>query len=119
MATSAILVVDDERLIRWSLKTHLERAGYQVVQAENARDGLLRFDDTVRLVVLDLKLPDGAGIEVLRQIRSMRPDCPVIMMSAHWSPETMREAVDGGAINVLQKPFRLDDVAAAVAIALA
>jgi len=115
----SILVVDDEKLIRWSLRERLEQAGYQVVVAESAEQTLENLDDRVSLALLDVKLPDMGGIELCHEIRHRCPRCRVIMMTAQWSPELADEAVKNGAVVVLQKPFDLDDMARVVETALA
>ena len=87
MSARAVLVVDDEQLIRWSIRSHLEHVGFQVVVAENGEQALACFRDDVGLVLLDLRLPDTNGLTVLRQITKKRPDCPVILMPAIGTPE--------------------------------
>lgn len=106
----AVLVVDDEQLIRWSIRAHLEQVGFQVVVAENGEQALACFRDDVGLVLLDFRLPDTDGLAVLRQIKKRRPNCPVILMTAFGSPEVTRKAVAGGAFRVMDKPFNLDEM---------
>jgi DNA-binding NtrC family response regulator len=115
----SILVVDDEKLIRWSLRERLEQAGYQVVVAESAEQTLQNLNERVSLALLDVKLPDMGGIELLHEIRHRCPQCRVIMMTAQWSPELADEAARNGAVDVLRKPFDLDDMARVVATTLA
>ena len=107
----SILVVDDEKLIRWSLRERLERAGYQVVVAGSAEQTLENLHDRVSVALLDVKLPDMGGIELCHEIRHRCPHCRVIMMTAQWSPELADEALKNGAVEVLRKPFDLDDMA--------
>jgi len=106
----AVLVVDDEQLIRWSIRSHLEQVGFHVVVAENGEQALSCFRDDVGLVLLDFRLPDTNGLAVLRQIKKRRPECPVILMTAFGSPEVAREAVARGAYKVMDKPFNLDEM---------
>jgi DNA-binding NtrC family response regulator len=114
LSTRAVLVVDDEQLIRWSIRSHLEHIGFQVVVAENGEQAMACFRDEVGLVLLDLRLRDTNGLAVLRQIKKKRPDCPVILMTAFGTPEVAREAVADGAFRVVDKPFNLDDMTSLV-----
>ena len=116
---TSILVVDDEKLIRWSLRAHLENAGYRVVVAESGEQTLRTLDDGVSLVLLDLKLPDVEGLELCDRIRERCPSCRLVMMTAQWTPELVDEAHQHGVIDVLQKPFDLDEMAHVVESALA
>ena len=110
----SVLVVDDEKLIRWSLRERLEQAGYRVAVAGTGRETLERLEEDVLVVVLDLRLPDIDGLELCDVIRQRCPRCRVILMTAEWTPELVELARSHGACEVLQKPFELDDVARAV-----
>ncbi len=110
---SAVLIVDDEPLIRWSVAQSLESAGYHVAEAATAGEALKFFDqgpDGISVVMLDLKLPDSSDLALLRRIHQLAPDCAIILMTAHGSPEILAEAMRAGAYNVLGKPFDLNRV---------
>jgi DNA-binding NtrC family response regulator len=115
---STVLVVDDEQLIRWSLRKHLERAGYRVADAECGGQALERLDEDTDLVLLDLRLPDSDDLSLLQEIKHRCPRCQVILMTAYGSPELAREALDHGACRVVDKPFDLDEMSRAVGEAL-
>ena len=103
-----VLVVDDEFLIRWSLKEHLTDAGYKVLEAEDGKGALAHFaagKEPVKLVLLDLKLPDLDGVEVLKRIKNTEPSCHVVMMSAQGTPEKREAARQAGAHSFVDKPF--------------
>ena len=82
MNARAILVVDDEQLIRWSLAERLREEGFDVIEAATAAEAVERAEG-VDVVLLDFTLPDGDGLGVLRSIHEHDPDLPVIMITAH------------------------------------
>jgi two-component system response regulator AtoC len=110
MPAPTILVVDDEQLIRWSLKNRLTDEGYRVVEAETAASALARAEEGVDLVLLDYRLPDGDGLTVLKKIKERDPDTLVILLTAFSSVETAVEAMKHGAYHYANKPFHLDEI---------
>ena len=113
-----VLVVDDEQLIRWSLVSRLGDEGYKVNEAATAAEALDRFREGVDLVLLDFRLPDGDGLEVLRRMKAADPDALVIMLTADASIETAVEAMKQGAYHYANKPFNLGEIAILVEKAL-
>jgi DNA-binding NtrC family response regulator len=108
-----VLVVDDESLLRWSLAEMLSAGGYDVVEARDGREARLAFSDTARPidgVLLDLKLPDATGLQLLREARAHCLTCPIIVMTAFGTAETVDAALACGALQVVTKPFDLDDM---------
>ena len=110
MARPRILVVDDERLIRWTLRERLEGAGYAVFEAETGTDALVKCDEGAELVLLDFKLPDIDGLEVLRRIRERHPETLVILITALATVENAVEAMKRGAWHYLNKPIDPDEL---------
>ena len=110
MKHANILVVDDESLVRWSLKERLEGQGYDVTEAETSADALRQTATDIDLVLLDFKLPDGDGLEVLRQFKERSPETLVIMMTGYSTVENAVEAMKRGAYHYVNKPFSLDEV---------
>jgi DNA-binding NtrC family response regulator len=117
MAKARVLVVDDESLVRWSLKARLEHEGYDVVEAETAASAIQGAED-VDLVLLDFKLPDGDGLTVLQRVKERSPETLVILMTAYSTVENAVEAMKRGAYHYVNKPFNLDEVVLLVEKAL-
>jgi two-component system, NtrC family, response regulator AtoC len=118
MPPPTILVVDDEPLIRWTLSERLSQDHHVVVEADTARAALARFGPDIDLVLLDYKLPDSDGLQVLRTMKAADPDVPVILLTAVSSVETAVEAMKQGAYHYANKPFNLDELALVVQKAL-
>jgi len=118
-APPCVLVVDDERLLRWSVSETLSAQGYEIIEAADARSAMQEFGDGDRtdLVLLDLRLPDVADLRLLARIRQKGPHVPVILMTAFPTREIVEEAGALGA-SVLIKPFDLDALVAGVEQAL-
>ena len=110
MSAATILVVDDEALVRWSLKERLGREGYDVLEAGTAADAIAQIPGGVDLVLLDYRLPDGDGLQVLGRIKTQAPDIQVILMTAFSTVENAVEAMKLGAFHYVNKPFNLDEV---------
>lgn len=104
-----VLVVDDEGLIRWSLRARLEAAGYAVLEAETGLEALAVFkENAVGLILVDLSLPELDGLGVLERVKQACPACPVIVMTAYDSPGTAERAKALGAAHFVTKPFDFD-----------
>ncbi len=109
MVKPRILIIEDEKLIRWSLRQRFAEEGYLVDDAENATEGLDRLSRvTYDLVMLDYKLPDISGLDVLRRIREDDQDIVVLIMTAYSSVENAVEAMRLGAYDYVSKPFKMD-----------
>jgi DNA-binding NtrC family response regulator len=110
-----ILVVDDERMIRWSLGEALRGWGFEPVEAETASAALAAFDaEPPATVLLDINLPDGSGLDVLRKIRQRQPDAVVIMITANVLIDETIAALRGGAYDFIGKPINLEELHVAI-----
>jgi DNA-binding NtrC family response regulator len=102
----SILIIDDDPLIRRTLSSHLSRLGYETRTAEDGESGLAaQADQNPDLVLLDVRLPDLDGLEVLRRIREGSPRTTVVIMTAFDDMKTTVEAVKSGAFEYLVKPL--------------
>lgn len=120
---SKVLIIDDHSGIRDLLHTVVQSQGHEASVAADGADGLQRIlGDRPDLVVVDLKMPEMDGLEVLRILRREQPGVPVIAMSGGFGEHTdlyLDVAVEFGAVAALRKPFRLATFKQAVAEALA
>jgi two-component system nitrogen regulation response regulator NtrX len=119
MALRRILVVDDEENIGRSLRMILEREGYQVNTARNMAE-FRTFPDRSRidLFLFDMRLPDGSGIDLLRELQAADNGAPAVMISGHATIADAVEATRAGAFDFLEKPLGRDRVMVAVRNAL-
>jgi CheY-like chemotaxis protein len=103
-----LLVIDDDPLIRQTVRRILGVGGHSVIEAESGEAGLARLaENQVDLVLTDILMPGMEGIETIRQVRRLRPDMKIIAMSGSASNEAYLSASSKlGAQAVLNKPFR-------------
>src|SRR5437879_10402381 len=119
MNNHRILIIDDERPILITLEALLQRHGYQVDTAPTAAQGLkLLKTKSHALVLLDLQLPDGDGLETLDRIKTELPDLPVIILTAHDSLHNAIESIKRGAYHFISKPYASEELLSLVEKAL-
>ena len=115
-----LMIVDDERSVRELVARFTETLGHESVAFATGRSALEEFDATKPdLLVVDLRIGDMDGLEVIRTCKARRPGLPVIMITAHGSVESAVEAMRLGAYDYLTKPFELDDLGRTIKAALA
>jgi len=115
--SSRVLIVDDEPDILFMIKVILRSEGYDVLAASGVREARAQLsEDDPDLVLLDLRLADGEGWDVLRDLRDAGKleRVPVVVLSAHASPGTIRRALDEGAAGYVTKPFVTSELVGAV-----
>ena len=106
-----ILVVDDEKMIRWSLGEALRGWGFDPVEADTAGAALTAFDaEPPAAILLDINLPDASGIDVLRRVRQRQSDAVVIMITANVLVDETIAALRGGAYDFIGKPINLEEL---------
>jgi DNA-binding NtrC family response regulator len=115
MPKAKVLIIDDEKLVRWSLQQRLGKEGYICESAPTGEEGLnLLREDGYELVLLDLRLPGMDGVAVLKQIQELGRDVGVVMLTADTGIARAVECVRLGAHNYLCKPFDFDEVRVAL-----
>jgi len=111
MPKDKILIVDDEDLIRWSLRQKLGNWGYETFEAGTAKAAIETFEqDNPDLVLLDVRLPDGNGLSVLKTMKENDPRVVVIMMTAYGVLEDAVTALREGAYDFVAKPLNFDEL---------
>jgi two-component system NtrC family response regulator len=119
VAASRILIIDDDESLRKVIGYMLEEAGYDVVRAASADEGLRAIAERrPDLVLSDIKMPKKDGIELLADVKRLDPSIPVVILTAFASVETAVEAMRRGASDYLTKPIARDDLTLTVAKAL-
>src|SRR5215471_15679655 len=111
MASEKVLIVDDERLVRWSLRQKCEEWGYHVIEAEAGEPGLkLAQHESPDLVLLDVRLPDMGGLEILEQLKKNGDARAVIMITADPQLDDVKSALKLGAYDFVGKPVDFDEL---------
>ncbi|HKI83970.1 MAG TPA: sigma-54 dependent transcriptional regulator [Candidatus Krumholzibacteria bacterium] len=106
-----ILIIDDQESILFFLRRTLAEEGFEVISAETGSKALKLIESTIPdLVLLDLKLPDMSGLDVLERIQNLYPDLCVVMMTAFGDVETAVSAMKAGAFDYVNKPINLEEL---------
>jgi two-component system, NtrC family, response regulator AtoC len=111
MPKEKILVVDDDPLVRWTLSESLREWGYEPVEAETSAGGCAAFEmEFPAVTLLDITLPDGSGIDALKDIKARHPEAVVIMITANVTVNDTLAALRGGAYDFIGKPINLHEL---------
>ena len=110
-ADKSLLIVDDDAPLRDRLARAMERKGFKVSQAESVKQGINQAKNSPpAFAVVDLRLGDGNGLEVVKEIHSLKSDSRVVMLTGYGNIPTAVAAVKAGAIDYIPKPADADDV---------
>jgi two-component system, NtrC family, response regulator AtoC len=119
METAKILVIDDEKLLRWALEQNLSKEGYAVISAETGLEGLDLFSaEQPDIVLLDIHLPDISGLNVLESIKKESSNTIVIMVTAFGDIQTAVKTIKFGAYDFVEKPFNMEKLKILISKAL-
>src|SRR5262249_24533582 len=111
----SILVVDDERSMREFLRIALTRAGHEVTAVESPAAAAVEYKTReFDVVITDLKMSGGTGLDVLDGVKATRPHTQVVVVTAFATPETAVDAMKRGAYDYLSKPFKVDEIGVVV-----
>lgn len=103
---SRILIIDDDPLYTEVLGDYLGIHGFEVVRVELGKEGLSAVEsDSFDLILVDWQLPDMSGLDVLEQLRQKQISTPIIVVTGHRDTQSLTQALDAGAADVLRKPF--------------
>ncbi len=117
---SPVLIVDDEAIVRESIRDWLTESGYRVTTASSGEEALKLFaEQDFGVVVLDIRLPGMTGLKPLQEIRAIRPGVKAIMITAYPTAELNSEAVKLGALDFVIKPVAPEDLERLIKKALA
>ena len=110
----AVWIIDDDQSMRWVLEKTLANNSYQVTAFESGSEALARFkrtplEERPRLIITDVRMPGINGFELLKQIKNISPQTPIIVMTAYTDLDTTVQAFQEGAFEYLPKPFDIDD----------
>ena len=111
MTNKPILIVDDEPIVRESIRDWLKDAGYQVETAETGEEALEMIEkQDFSVMILDIRLPGKTGISVLKEVKALKPQIKSIVITAYPTAELTAEAMKLGAVDYLVKPITPEDL---------
>ena len=111
LADKSLLIVDDDNTLRDRLARAMEKKGFQVYQAESVKQGITQAKNTPpAFAVVDLRLNDGNGLEVVKEIQKLRKNSKVVMLTGYGNIPTAVAAIKAGAIDYIPKPADAEDV---------
>ena len=110
-----ILITDDSKLLRKKLRAELEQLDCEVLEAENGKEAIMKdLKEQPDGVILEIVMPEVGGIETLQVIKEINPDLPVIMLSSAGTSQKLKETLELGALDFIQKPYTSEQIKQAV-----
>lgn len=110
-----VLIVDDEEVLRKAMVFDFKRKGYQVFEAQSGRTALEILDNNeIDLIISDIRMPDGSGIDLLLKVKSKNVDKPVVLLMTGYADITLEDAYEMGADAIFNKPFDRKELLLAV-----
>ena len=110
-----ILITDDSKLLRKKLREELEKLDCDVLEAENGKEAIMRdLTEQPDGVILDIVMPEVGGIETLQVIKEINPEIPVIMLSSEGTSQKLKQTLELGALDFIQKPYTSEQIKQAV-----
>ena len=110
-----ILITDDSKLLRKKLREELEKLDCDVLEAENGKEAIMRdLTEQPDGVILDIVMPEVGGIETLQVIKEINPEIPVIMLSSAGTSQKLKQTLELGALDFIQKPYTSEQIKHAV-----
>ena len=106
----SVWIIDDDESIRWVLEKSLSEKGFNVASFESAHQVLKKLEtDSPNVIISDIRMPGTSGLDLLDQVKNIRPEIPIIIMTAHSDLESAVESYEHGAWEYLPKPFDIDE----------
>ena len=110
-----ILITDDSKLLRKKLRAELEKLDCDVLEAENGKEAIMRdLTEQPDGIILDIVMPEVGGIETLQVIKEINPKIPVIMLSSAGTSQKLKQTLELGALDFIQKPYTSEQIKQAV-----
>ena len=110
-----ILVTDDSKLLRKKLRGELEELGCEVIEADNGKEAIMQdLKEQPDGVILDIVMPEVGGIEALQVIKEVSPELPIIMLSSAGTTQKLKQTLELGALDFIQKPYGSEQIKQAV-----
>ena len=110
-----ILITDDSKLLRKKLREELEKLDCDVLEAENGKEAIMRdLTEQPDGIILDIVMPEVGGVETLQVIKEINPEIPVIMLSSAGTSQKLKQTLELGALDFIQKPYTSEQIKHAV-----